>query len=88
MASRSGAWRLSATLEPQAAPQRGKLRLPVFKGRGGLACGVDRLSNKAMHLAFTGLGVPYWRPEARGAISRLDREWAGNPRAFAAASRP
>ena len=27
---------------------RGKLRLPVFKGRGGLVAGVDPLSNKAL----------------------------------------
>ena len=31
-----------------ATPPRGKLRLPVFKGRGGLLAGVDPLSNKAM----------------------------------------
>jgi len=31
-----------------AAPPRGKLRLPVFKGRGGLVAGVDPLSNKAL----------------------------------------
>ena len=31
-----------------AAPPRGKLRLPVIKGRGGLLAGVDPLSNKAM----------------------------------------
>ena len=31
-----------------ATPPRGKLRLPVFKGRGGLVAGVDPLSNKAM----------------------------------------
>jgi len=39
---------LRLRLRSQAAPQRGKLRLPVFKGRGGLAAGVDPLSNKAM----------------------------------------
>jgi hypothetical protein len=39
-------------LRSQAAPQRGKLRLPVFKGRGGLAAGVDPLSNKAMMAAL------------------------------------
>lgn len=32
----------------QMAPRRNKLRLPVFKGRGGLVAGVDSLSNKAM----------------------------------------
>ena len=31
-----------------AAPPRGKQRLPVIKGRGGLLAGVDPLSNKAM----------------------------------------
>jgi len=31
-----------------SALPRGKLRLPVFKGRGGLVAGVDPLSNKAL----------------------------------------
>ena len=31
-----------------AAPPRGKQRVPVIKGRGGLLAGVDPLSNKAM----------------------------------------
>jgi hypothetical protein len=31
-----------------AATPRGKLRLPVFKGRGGLVAGVNPLSNKAL----------------------------------------
>ena len=31
-----------------AAPRRGKQRLPVIKGHGGLLAGVDPLSNKAM----------------------------------------
>lgn len=36
-------------LRAQAAlPPRGKRRLPVFKGRGGLVAGVDPLSNKAL----------------------------------------
>lgn len=39
-------------LRTQAAPRRGKLRLPVFKGRGGVAPGVDPLSNKAMLAAL------------------------------------
>jgi hypothetical protein len=43
---------LQLRLRSQAAPQRGKLRLPVFKGRGGLAAGVDPLSNKAMLAAL------------------------------------
>lgn len=43
---------LQLRLRTQAAPQRGKLRLPVFKGRGGLAAGVDPLSNKAMLAAL------------------------------------
>ena len=30
------------------APSRGRPRLPVIKGRGGLLAGVDPLSNKAM----------------------------------------
>jgi len=33
---------------PTAAPRRGKQRLPVIKGHGGLLAGVDPLSNKAM----------------------------------------
>ena len=33
---------------PSAVVQRGKLRLPVFKGRGGLVAGVDPLSNRAL----------------------------------------
>ncbi len=40
---------LQMRLRAQRAPQqRGKVRLPVFKGRGGLVAGVDPLSNKAM----------------------------------------
>jgi hypothetical protein len=39
---------LQMRLLAQAAPPRGKLRLPVFKGRAGLVAGVDPLSNKAM----------------------------------------
>ena len=38
-------WRLRVQA---ATPLRGKLRLPVFKGRGGLSAGVDPLSNKSM----------------------------------------
>ena len=30
------------------AEKQGRVRLPVFKGRGGLAAGVDPLSNKAL----------------------------------------
>ena len=37
--------RLRATDEAQ---KRGRLRLPVFKGRGGLVQGVNPLSNKAL----------------------------------------
>ena len=44
---------LQLRLRAHAAPQRSKLRLPVFKGRGGLAAGVDPLSNKGM-LALLG----------------------------------
>ena len=43
---------LQLRLRTHAAPQRGKLRLPVFRGRGGLATGVDPLSNKAMLAAL------------------------------------
>ena len=39
---------LQMRLRAQKAPQPGKVRLPVFKGRGGLVAGVDPLSNKAM----------------------------------------
>ena len=39
---------LQLRLRAQAAPPRGKQRLPVIKGRGGLLAGVDPLSNKAM----------------------------------------
>jgi hypothetical protein len=30
------------------SPRRGRVRLPVFKGRGGLAKGVNPMSNKAL----------------------------------------
>lgn len=39
---------LQMRLRAQAVPPRGKARLPVFKGRGGLVAGVDPLSNKAL----------------------------------------
>ena len=39
---------LQMRLRAQETPRRGKLRLPVFKGRGGLVAGIDPLSNKAM----------------------------------------
>ena len=39
---------LQMRLRAQAAPPRGKLRLLVFKGRGGLVGGVDPLSNKSL----------------------------------------
>ena len=39
---------LQMRLRAQAAAPRGKLRLPVFKGRGGLVAGVNPLSNKAL----------------------------------------
>ena len=44
---------LQLRLRAQAVPQRSKVRLPVFKGRGGLVAGVDPLSNKAL-LAMLG----------------------------------
>lgn len=43
---------LQLRLRAQATPRRGKLRLPVFKGRGGMVVGVDPLSNKAMLAAL------------------------------------
>lgn len=43
---------LHLRLRTQATPQRGKLRLPVFKGHGGLVATVDPLSNKAMLAAL------------------------------------
>ena len=49
MALREEGLQLRLRLPAQAAaPLRGKLRLPVFKGRGGLVAGVDPLSNKAL----------------------------------------
>ena len=39
---------LQLRLRAQAAPPRGKQRLPVIKGRGGLLAGIDPLSHKAM----------------------------------------
>jgi hypothetical protein len=39
---------LQLRLRTQAVAPRGKQRLPVIKGRGGLLAGVDPLSNKAM----------------------------------------
>ena len=39
---------LQMRLRAQGAPQRGKLRLPVFKGSGGLLVGVNPLSNKSL----------------------------------------
>lgn len=40
---------LQMRLRAQAKPaSRGRVRLPVFKGRGGLVEGVDPLSNKAL----------------------------------------
>lgn len=38
-------WRLR---EQAAARPRGRARLPVFKGKGGLVAGVDPRSNKAL----------------------------------------
>lgn len=39
---------LQLRLRPQAASPRGKRRIPVFKGRGGLVNGIDPLSNKSL----------------------------------------
>ena len=42
-------WRLRWRLRAQAASAtQARVRVPVFKGRGGLVAGVDPLSNKAM----------------------------------------
>ncbi len=43
---------LQLRLRAEKTPQRGKLRLPVFKGRGGLVAGVDPLSNRALLAAL------------------------------------
>lgn len=43
---------LQLRLRAQATRRRGKLRIPVFKGRGGLVASVDPLSNKAMLAAL------------------------------------
>ena len=43
---------LQMRLRVDLAPQRSTLRLPLFKGRGGLVAGVDPLSNKAMWAAL------------------------------------
>lgn len=45
---------LQMRLRAQGAPRRGKVRLAVYNGRGGLAAGVDPLSNKAMLSALGG----------------------------------
>jgi hypothetical protein len=43
---------LRLRLQAQKAAPKGKgLRVPVFKGRGGLVAGVDPLSNKSMRQA-------------------------------------
>lgn len=39
--------KLRIRAQPDTA-KRGRVRLPVFKGRGGLVAGVDPLSNKAL----------------------------------------
>jgi Family of unknown function (DUF6364) len=39
---------LAMRLRAQVAPSRGRQRLPVFRGRGGLVAGLDPLSNRAM----------------------------------------
>ena len=41
--------RLRLCLRAQASPVKpGRVRLPVFKGRGGLVAGVNPLSNKSL----------------------------------------
>ena len=44
---------LRLRLRTQTAPQRGKLRLPVFKGRGGMVAGVNPLSNRVLLAALS-----------------------------------
>ena len=40
---------LKLRLRAQTVPRpRGKVRLPIFKGQGGLVAGVDPLSNKSL----------------------------------------
>ncbi len=39
---------LQLRLRAQQTPSPGRVRLPVYRGRGGLAQGLDGLSNKAM----------------------------------------
>jgi hypothetical protein len=46
---------LRMRLQKEAPPRQGKLRLPVFKGIGGLVVGVDPLSNKALLEAVDGV---------------------------------
>ena len=44
---------LQLRLRAEAAPApRGKRRLPVFRGRGGLVAGVNPLSNKSLQAAL------------------------------------
>ena len=43
---------LQLRLRSRKTPRRGRLRLPVFKGRGGLARGVDPTSNNALLAAL------------------------------------
>lgn len=43
---------LQMRLRAQAEPRRGKVRLPVFKGRGGLIPGIDATSNKSLFEAL------------------------------------
>jgi hypothetical protein len=37
---------------PESSAARGRVRLPVLRGRGGLVAGVDPLSNKALLAAL------------------------------------
>ncbi len=46
---------LQLRLRAQAAPAvRGRVNLPLFKGRGGLAAGLDPLSNRSLLGALDG----------------------------------
>ena len=47
---------LQLRLRAQAAQARTRIRLPVFKGRGGLVAGLDPLSNTSL-LAALGVDV-------------------------------
>ena len=43
---------LQLRLRAQASPRRRAMRLPIFKGRGGLVAGLDPLSNRGFLAAL------------------------------------